>query len=166
MSIQNETIKEKLVRHINNNRGKYGTAAGIGGTVGAINLAGNGYLGVRAQDMVHDVAYPLSQNLQINALRNGTTAKIDPYIDVYKKKDNLISNEDNDQLLAAEQVLQKENIPAAASFIGSKLVSGLSGLDQNEKLNYMLRNPINGASLKIDEIKAPFKGTLDSIENI
>jgi hypothetical protein len=166
MSAQNETFKEKFIGHINNNRGKYGVGAGIGGTIGVVNLAGNGYLGVRAQDAIHDAAYPISQKLHINAIQNGTTAKIDPYLDVYKKKDNLFTNNNNDQLLSVEQVLQKENIPAVTSYIGSKLVSGLSGLDQNEKLNYMLRNPGNSMALKIDELKAPIKGAINSIENI
>ena len=66
----------------------------------------------------------------------------------------------------AEKILQKENIPAAGSYIGSKLISNLSGLTPNEKLNYMVRNPSEGIGLKIAELKAPIKGVIDSISNI
>ena len=166
ISPQKNTITDNIVNHINRNRGKYAAASGVGATLGTINAAGNGYFGVRAQDAVHDIAYPASQQLFINAVKNGTTAKIDPYLDVYKKKDNILSNDNNDQLLVAEKILQKENIPAAGSYIGSKLISNLSGLTPNEKLNYMVRNPSEGIGLKIDELKAPIKGAIDSISNI
>lgn len=159
------TFKDKFLNHLNNNRGKYAAASGVGATFGGINLAGNGYFGTRAQDAVHDLAYPISQNLKINSLHNGSKALVDPYMDVYKKTDNILNNESNEKLLNIEQVLQKENIPAVTSYFGEKLVSGLAGLNTNEKLNYLIRNPNNGIQLKMEEIKAPVKGVIDSLTN-
>ena len=157
------TFKEKFLNHLNKNRGKYATVVGVGGTLGTINLAGNGYLGTAAQDTVHDLAYPIAQNLKINSIQKGTEATIDPYIDVYKKTDNILNNEENAKLLDTEKILQKENIPAIGSSFGEKLVSNISGLTPNEKWNYVIRNPKSGMELKIDEMKAPAKGIIDSL---
>lgn len=160
-----ESFKDKFLNHLNHNRGKYAIASGVGGTLGTIHAAGNGYLGTTAQDVVHDLAYPISQNLKINSLKNGVKAEVDPYIDVYKKTDNILNNTENAKLLATEQILQKENIPAYSSGFGEKLISGLTGLTPNEKLNYAIRNPDSGISYKMDEFRAPAQGVIDSLLN-
>ena len=165
ISNENQSFKEKFLNHVNNNRGKYSALGGVGLTLGGINLAGNGYLGTNAQDKVHDIIYPIAQGLKNNSIEAGTKAKIDPYLDVYNKTDNILNNDQNEKLLATEQILQKENVPAALGNFGEKFLSNLGGLTPNEKLNYLFRNPGNGVGLKIDEFQAPAKGVIDSVSD-
>lgn len=164
MSLSNRF--DDFKNHLSRNRGKYAAAGAIGGTLGTINLAGNGYLGTAAQDTVHDTLYPVAQNLKINSIKNGVQANLDPYVDVYKKTDNILNNEENAKLLSTEQVLQKENIPMYASGIGEKLVSNLAGLTPNEKLNYALRNPSEGIAYKSEEFRAPLTGVHQSLSDL
>lgn len=156
-------ILESFVDHVKNNRGKY-SALGAGATgLGAIKLGGEGYLGTQVQDTIHDLVYPITNKLKVSELESGAKSYVDPYIDVYKKTDNILNGDENAKLLAVENVLQKENIPAIGANIGNTILSHLVGLNPEEKFNYALRNPVDGISRKMDEMKAPAKGTIDAI---
>ena len=157
---------DKLGEHLKNNRGKYSAIGSGVVTLGGINLAGNGYLGTNIQDTVHDISYPVSNAMKTTSIENGVKASIDPYIDVYKKTDNILNNDQNQKLLDAEKILQKENIPAIGSGIGSKLLDNLTGLTPNEKLNFILRNPSEGISLKMSELSAPTHGISNTISDL
>lgn len=158
-----ENFNDRFKNHISKNRGKYALGAGVGTTLGGIKLGGEGYLGTDVQDTIHDLAMPISNNLKVSSIEQGTKASVDPYFDVYKKTDNVFNGAENEKLLNVEKVLQKENIPAISNNFGEKLVSNLTGLNQSEKLNYLLRNPISGTGMKYDELTAPIRGTRASI---
>lgn len=158
-----DAILESFVDHVKNNRGKY-SALGVGvAGAGALKLGGEGYLGTQVQDTIHDLVYPVTNNLKVAGLQSHAKSTIDPYVDVYKKTDNILNGTENAKLLAVENVLQKENIPAAGAKVSDSVISNLAGLSPTEKFNYMLRNPVDGISRKMDEIKAPAKGAIEAI---
>lgn len=161
----NESFKDKFLGHISRNRGKYAAAGGVGATLGGINLAGNGYLGTNAQDAVHDLAYPISNNLKTVALYNGAKTNVTPYLNVYSKPDNIIDGNNNDLLLQSEKVLQKANVPTVGGYVGSKVTDAISGLTPTEKFNYALRHPINAAEMKWDQSSASTSGAIDSVSD-
>lgn len=164
MSTSNENFKDKFIGHLSNNRGKYSAAGTVGATLGGINLAGNGYLGTRAQDVVQDLAYPVAHDLKTASLYNDAKASITPYLNVYSKPDNILAN-DNTQLLTNEKVIQPGNIPAIGGDIGEKLVSGLTGLTPNEKFNYAVRHPIDAMGAAWDQSGAATRGAIDSVSD-
>lgn len=158
-----DAILESFVEHVKNNRGKYSALGAGAAGIGTVKLGGEGYLGTQVQDTIHDLIYPVTNNLKVSGLESDAKATVDPYIDVYKKTDNILNGTENAKLLAVENVLQKENIPAAGAKVGDSIISSISGLSPTEKFNYMLRNPVDGFSRKMDEMKAPAKGAIDAI---
>jgi len=158
-----ENFNDRFKNHISRNSGKYALGTGVGATLGGIKIGGEGYLGTGVQDTIHNLAMPISNNLKVSSLEQGTKANLDPYFDVYKKTDNVFNGTENEKLLNVEKVLQKENIPTIGNHFGEKLVSNLTGLNQSEKLNYLLRNPSSGIGMKYEELTAPIRGTRASI---
>ena len=158
-----DALLESFVDHVKNNKGKYSVAGGALAGVGAVKVGGEGYLGTSVQDGIHDLIYPMTNDMKVAGLRAGAKATVDPYIDVYKKTDNILNGNENAKLLAVENVLQKENIPATGAEVGNNVLSNIAGLSPEEKFNYMLRHPVDGISRKFDEIKAPTAGTLDAL---
>jgi len=164
--IKKHIIEEGIVDHVKNNYGKYAGGAAAAGLAGTY-AAGQGLLGVEAQDAVQDFAGVQSANLHNDAIANATTSKLQAAHEVFSRPDNIVSNWDNNEdTYNYQQTIQKENLLAHAENAAANGLDKLTSMDQEpDKTNFMVRHPITSAELAYDNIKAHVTPYTDYIKN-
>ena len=91
IKVKQTLIEEGVVNHFKQNYGKYLAGTGALG-LGALNLAGRGYLGVENQDYVQDKIVPIVHDLRAGALMDDNQSTINSYAKA-AKIDNILGPE-------------------------------------------------------------------------
>jgi len=164
MKIQIKKILQegKVLDHLKRNWGKYSTGA-VGTGLAGTYAAGQGMLGVDAQDAVQDWAGKASDNLENAAIENDAKASVDAAKETFSKPDNLLTNwDENRNTYNFQRNLQKEKYFADAQKGLAKSIRGLAGITHSpDTENFIVRNPLTAAGLKVDKVLAPIKGTIE-----
>lgn len=161
------SFTNKLKKHIIDNRGKYSAVGSLAGTAGLINLGARGYFGSDNQVAIQDTAGKIAGSLDASAQRDYMKGNLDTGISIYKRPDTLFTKDDGsiDRQLVIDRALQQENIPLIGKKIGQNLVEkvGNVGSDQ-EKMNFMVRNPLFSMNNYKDYNVNSIKGAIDSFQ--
>jgi len=157
IDIKKYLLEEGIVDHLKNNYGKY-IVGGAAGALGATYAAGQGYLGVDAQDSVQDYIGDVSQNLKNEARYHDLNSTIDSIKDVTYKPDNIINPENYDnykEMLTTQKMINPETWEGKSKLLLSKGLSKLGNIEgPPETTNFTIRNPIVSSGQAIDNIRA------------
>lgn len=151
----------KVLDHLKRNWGKYSTGV-VGTGLAGTYTAGQGMLGVDAQDTVQNWAGKVAGDLENSAIENNTKASVDAAKETFKKPDNLVTNwDENRNTYDFQRNIQKEGYFANAQDGLAKSIRGLTSMNGSpDTANFVVRNPLTAAGLKTDEILAPIKGAI------
>jgi aromatic ring hydroxylase len=163
IKVKQTLIEEGVVNHFKQNYGKYLAGAGALG-LGALNLAGRGYLGVENQDYVQDKIVPIVHDLRAGALMDDNQSTINSYAKA-AKIDNILGPEELSDTANKQSYVEPGTYTSTAKNTAASLLSNISGLDRTEAINYGIRHPIDslgrGLHYGVKGIQGVVKGVTD-----
>ncbi len=147
IEIKKTLMEEGIVDHVKNNWGKYAGGVGAAG-LGATYAAGQGLLGVDAQDAVHDSGANLIMGLKTGAAHDETEADVSSTIDVLKRPDNILGPNKLSDTIDYQHNIEPGTYTSPIKDAAGNAVAKLTGLDSaNEQINYGIRNPMDAGKL-------------------
>ena len=161
--VKKHLIEEGIVDHVKNNYGKYLTGAGIiGAGIGAANLAGRGYLGVENQDKIQDFVVPIVHNLNAEALSDKFQADVDSYTKAIKT-DNVLGPEAVADAAEKQSYVEPGTYTSAIKHGAANVLSGITGLNRTEAINYGIRHPIDALGRGLHYGAKGIEGVADGV---
>lgn len=140
-----ENILKDGYNHLKNNYGKYATGAAAG-AAGLTSVAGEGLLGVEAQDAVQNTLGKAAWDLENRANANHIKGYKDSAIEVLTRPDNILNPDNTMDDIKYQNYLQKEHYLGAAQgglAKGLRVISGTRGSpDDSGDVDFVIRNPI------------------------
>jgi len=140
-----EGFLQSVDNHLENNKGKYGVAAGgLGTAAGGTYLAGKGYLGVGPQDTVQNLAGKVTWDLDNNSIANRIIGVKNSIKDTYSRPDNIIDDPSNSyKTFEYQNYLQPSNYVSSAQQHISNGIKSFTNMDHNpDAINYVIRKPM------------------------
>lgn len=152
INIKTHLLQEGVVDHLKRNWGKYTTGAAAAGLSG-LYAAGQGALGVEAQDAVQDFGEYTAHDLENAAVKNTMQGYKDAAVEVYSRPDNLIGTT-GEHTLDTQNLIQKEHYLAAAQNGLAKGLRGITSMSEEPgSSNFAIRHPLDYTSMKATELK-------------
>ena len=143
IKIKQHLIEEGIVDHFKKHYGKYLAGAGVlGAGVGALNLAGKGYLGVENQDFVQDHVVPVVHDMRAESLMDKNQAVINSYSKAIRT-DNVLGPEEVASTAYKQSFVEPGTYTSAVKNSAAGVLAGISGLDRTEAINYAIRHPVD-----------------------
>ena len=163
IQIKELLLEGRVTDHLKRNWGKYTTGA-VGTGLAGVYAAGQGALGVDAQDAVQDWGGETAGDLENYAHENKVKATRDAAIETFSRPDNIISNwDENKETLDFQKGIQKETHIGNAQEALASGVRGLTGMSgEPDQTNFVVRNPDIAGRLQMDRgigyVRPYFKG--------
>ncbi len=151
IQIKELLLEGRILDHVKRNWGKYGAGATAAG-LGTVYAAGQGILGVDAQDTVQDFGGEVSQDLENSAIIDQGYNSRDALIKTFSRPDNLVSNwDENKETLDNQKNIQSEEYTSQIKNTLADGIRKITNMDgEPDQTNFMVRNPGLAAKLQMD----------------
>ena len=158
-----ENTGNTVGQFIDNNRGKIAAGLGAGAALGGTSLAGRGYFGVEPQDWVHDKVAPMYTALKGKSAYNDGYASSAATGQVLTRNDNLVGTGDTLATLEYQILRQPEFHTSKLYNKSADALASVAGLNKDEAINYVIRNPMDATNLGSKYITSKASGYYDGM---